>query len=80
MDRATGGDALSKLLAWTGATVGGALGWWLGSRAGVLSAFLLSVVGTGAGMYLGRWVAERLLHWDSHGTRDIDNQHRRESE
>lgn len=52
---------VSKLLAWTGATIGGAFGWWAGARAGVLPAFLLSIVGTGGGVYLGRWVAEWLL-------------------
>jgi len=27
----------------------------------VFTAFLLSIVGTGLGLYLGRWAAERLL-------------------
>jgi hypothetical protein len=52
---------VSKLLVGTGATVGGALGWWAGAGIGVLTAFVLSVVGTGVGMYLGRWAAGRLL-------------------
>ena len=52
---------MNKLLGWTGATLGGALGWWAGARGGVFTAFLLSIVGTGLGLYLGRWAAERLL-------------------
>jgi hypothetical protein len=52
---------MSKLLGWVGATVGGAIGWWAGARAGMMTAFVLSMVGTGGGIYLGRWVAGRLL-------------------
>jgi hypothetical protein len=32
-------------------TIGGALGWWLGSRLGVFGAFFLSLIGTAAGVY-----------------------------
>jgi hypothetical protein len=52
---------LSKLLAWVGATLVGALGWWAGARAGMFTAFVLSMVGTGVGLYLGRRMAEYLL-------------------
>jgi uncharacterized membrane protein YeaQ/YmgE (transglycosylase-associated protein family) len=52
---------MSTLLAWVGATVIGALGWWLGERQGLFAAFILSVVGTGVGLYLGRRLADRLL-------------------
>jgi len=52
---------VNGLLAWAGATVGGALGWWVGDRAGLFTAFLLSIVGTGVGLYLGRRIAERLV-------------------
>jgi hypothetical protein len=40
--------AMSSLLGWTGATLGGGLGWWVGAQRGVVSAFLLSMLGTGA--------------------------------
>jgi hypothetical protein len=40
-----------------GMTVGGWLGWWAGSQVGLMSAVLLSMVGTGAGLYLGRKLA-----------------------
>jgi len=52
---------MSKLLGFLGATVGGAIGWWLGARVGVLTAFVVSVVGTGLGVYAGRNLAARLL-------------------
>lgn len=52
---------MSKMLAWAGATLGGALGWWAGAGVGTMTAFLASVVGTGLGIYVGRWAAMRLL-------------------
>ena len=51
---------MSKLLGFIGATVGGAIGWWLGAHVGIMTAFIISMVGTGAGIYGGRQVAERL--------------------
>ena len=48
---------LSKLLVFIGATAGGALGWWLGNFAGLMTAFMLSTVGTGFGIYYGRRLA-----------------------
>jgi hypothetical protein len=52
---------MGKLLSFTGATIGGSVGWWLGARFGVMAAFLLSIVGTGAGIYLvRRWFADYL--------------------
>jgi len=44
-----------------GATVGGAIGWWLGARVGIMTAFIVSMVGTGLGIYAGRWLAAALL-------------------
>ena len=52
---------MSKLLAWVGASVGGAVGWWAGDRIGLFSAFILSIVGTGVGLYLGRRMADMLV-------------------
>jgi hypothetical protein len=49
------------LLGWVGASVGGALGWWAGDRLGLFTAFVLSIAGTGVGLYAGRWAAARLL-------------------
>ena len=54
-------QSMRKLLGWIGATVGGSVGWWAGAGAGVMTAVFASAVGTGAGLYLGWWIAERLL-------------------
>lgn len=34
------------------------LGWWIGDRFGLMTAFLLSMIGTGTGMYFGRRLLE----------------------
>jgi uncharacterized membrane protein YbhN (UPF0104 family) len=48
---------MEKILVIMGASVGGALGWWLGQRAGMMTAFFVSVLGTAAGTYFARrWV------------------------
>ena len=52
---------MSRLLAWVGATLLGALGWWAGEKMGLFTAFILSIVGTGLGLYVGRRAAARLL-------------------
>jgi hypothetical protein len=52
---------MSTLLAWVGATIVGALGWWAGAPWGLFTAFVLSTVGTGIGLYVGRRLAAHLL-------------------
>lgn len=37
-----------------GATIGGALGWWLGALVGPVTAFIVSAIGTGVGVYAVR--------------------------
>jgi hypothetical protein len=52
---------MTKLLVFLGATVGGSVGWWLGAFFGMFTAFMISMVGTGIGMYAARrFAAERL--------------------
>jgi hypothetical protein len=52
---------VTKVLAFMGATIGGSVGWWLGARAGIMTAFFLSVIGTAAGGYYARrWAVEHL--------------------
>jgi hypothetical protein len=51
---------MSKLLTLVGATVGGYAGWWLGAFAGTMTAYMLSMVGTGLGIYFGRRWAQHL--------------------
>lgn len=45
---------MGKLMALIGTTVGSAIGWWVGARAGVMTAFICSMVGTGIGLYAAR--------------------------
>jgi hypothetical protein len=42
-----------------GSTAGGSIGWAAGSGIGFMTAFMISMVGTGIGMYAGFRVAER---------------------
>jgi uncharacterized membrane protein YbhN (UPF0104 family) len=51
---------MTKWLAWAGASIGGAVGWWALSRLGIFAAFMGSIVGTALGIYLGRRLS---LHW-----------------
>jgi hypothetical protein len=43
-----------KILSLTGATLGGAIGWWAGAYVGTMTAFIVSTIATGVGMYAGR--------------------------
>lgn len=44
-----------------GATIGGGIGWWFGAQVGIMTAFIVSMVGTGVGIYWGRRVAREYL-------------------
>ena len=46
-----------KLYSFIGATIGSYAGWALGSTVGIMTAFMVSMVGTGLGIYAGRRVA-----------------------
>ena len=48
---------MKKVMGFLGATAGGGIGWWLGAHVGFMTAFMLSMVGTGAGIYAGNRVA-----------------------
>jgi hypothetical protein len=45
--------ATNKLLIIIGMTVGGWMGWWLGGRFGIMTAFILSTLGSIGGVILG---------------------------
>jgi hypothetical protein len=47
------------ILAFVGMTAGGWIGWVIGARVSTFTAFVLSMVGTGAGLYLANRFAER---------------------
>lgn len=52
---------MRKLCGVVGATAGSALGWWAGAHVGIMTAFIVSMVGTGVGLYAGWQIAERYL-------------------
>jgi hypothetical protein len=51
---------MTRLLVLAGTTVFGGIGWWLGERQGIMTAFIVSMIGTGVGIYVGRRVADML--------------------
>jgi len=42
-------------------TVFGAIGWWLGAFVGVFTAFVVSTIASGVGIYVGRRLAQEYL-------------------
>jgi len=50
---------MNKLMGFIGATLGSSIGWWLGAKVGLMTAFMVSMIGTGAGIWFGRRAAER---------------------
>ena len=52
---------MSRLLGFLGATLGSMFGWWLGAHIGLMTAFFVSIFGTGIGLYSGRRVAANYL-------------------
>lgn len=50
---------VQKLLGWVGASAGSWIGWAAGAHISIFVAFMLSIVGTGIGMYAGRRFAQR---------------------
>ena len=50
-----------KLLIFVSLTVFSSLGWWAGESYGLMTAFLLSSLGSIIGVFVGWWAARRLL-------------------
>ena len=50
---------MRKIFALIGATIGGWLGWYIGALVSMVAAFLLGMVMTGVGMYIGIKAAQR---------------------
>ncbi len=44
---------MHRMLMFTGTTIGGLLGWWFASPAGILMAFIVSSLGSVLGLYVG---------------------------
>jgi len=49
---------MGKLFSFIGATIGSYAGWALGATVGFTTAFMLSMVGTGIGIYYGHRIAK----------------------
>lgn len=49
------------IIGFIGMTAGGWLGWWLGGLVSVFTAFIVSMVGTGVGLYASRRLTSGLL-------------------
>jgi len=49
---------MQKVLSFFGMTAGGWVGWAVGAPISFFAAFMLSIVGTGAGLYLGRKIGQ----------------------
>lgn len=52
---------MNKLFTFLGATVGGWIGWLIGEQVGFMTAFMLSVIGTAAGIYFARKIVKKYL-------------------
>jgi uncharacterized membrane protein YeaQ/YmgE (transglycosylase-associated protein family) len=52
---------LYRLLGLVGSLVGSYAGWALGHRAGTMTAFFISAVGAGVGLWAGRRMAQDLV-------------------
>jgi uncharacterized protein len=52
---------MGKLASFAGMTVGGAIGWYAGTTFGFMTAFVLSCVGTGVGLYMARRAVQQYL-------------------
>ncbi len=52
---------MTKILSFVGSFVGGSVGWWLGAFFGIMTAFTISMVGTGLGIYIGRRIATEYM-------------------
>ena len=50
---------MSKLLNFVGMTIGAYVGWYLGAPISFFTAFVLSMVGTGAGLWGAHWITRR---------------------
>lgn len=52
---------MDKLVSFIGMTIGGAIGWYAGSFVGFMTAFVLSCVGTGLGLFVARRLSRQFM-------------------
>jgi hypothetical protein len=50
---------MTKAIVMIVTTVTSGIGWWLGARFGIMTAFVLSMVGFGFGMWYGKKLGDR---------------------
>lgn len=52
---------MKRLCGFIGATAGSWAGWWLGAHVGIVTAWCVSALGTGVGLWAGlRWASQYL--------------------
>jgi hypothetical protein len=49
---------MTKLIVLLTTTIGSAGGWWLGARVGIMTAFIVSMIGFALGLYYGKRFAK----------------------
>jgi hypothetical protein len=52
---------MKKLLIIIWISIGGWIGWWIGEHFGIMSAYLLSVAGSAAGLYFGKKIMTNFM-------------------
>jgi uncharacterized membrane protein YeaQ/YmgE (transglycosylase-associated protein family) len=52
---------MKKMFGLLGMTVGGWLGWVIGAPISIFTAFIVSIVGTGVGLYIAHKVARQFM-------------------
>lgn len=52
---------MKKLVGFIGATVVGYAGWYLGAPFGFMTAFIVSIIGSGLGIYLAHRILDHYL-------------------
>jgi hypothetical protein len=50
---------VSKLFSFLGMTAGGWAGWALGAPISIFTAFIVSIIGTGVGLWAAQWAMRR---------------------
>jgi uncharacterized membrane protein YeaQ/YmgE (transglycosylase-associated protein family) len=49
---------MRKLLVFVGAMIGSYAGWYIGAPAGIMTAFIVGMIGTGVGIYAGNRIGK----------------------
>lgn len=57
----TGGQTVKGIFAYIGMSLGGWIGWFAGAWISIFTAFILSMIGTGVGLYAAHRIARQLL-------------------